>query len=400
MIKIQNAFLENNYLENTPDTVFTMLINTVDPDKMIKYSKNFFIHGLLKYPLWEPNIDIFQFLKNEYLELLKNNEAYFIFDASTEGFSPIHGEPFFDLLYFNCEKYNVNPKNIIFVSSNLKDKENINLYAKEKNKTTIHIFCFTSFEYVVSMGANPENKTVFELLESEKLHSHNCYSSKYFSSLSRVNRPHRTAATFILCQDPIHENALISHDIFEHKIQNITSWKQYNMIPQYSDSDVLTWISKLPITIDQTDFSMNWALNTDFTNIHRQTLFQIVNETLVDDKYNTSLFYSEKTFRPILCFQPFVIFGQPGANYHLKELGYKTYEDWFDLSFDYIKNPIERYNALLNSVKTSCNNFKHLSKTEQIAWRYKNENVLIHNYTTMINSSLSKNNLILFLKSL
>jgi hypothetical protein len=79
---------------------------------------------------------------------------------------------------------------------------------------------------------------------------------------------------------------------------------------------------------------------------------------------------------------------------------YKTYEDWFDLSFDYIKNPIERYNALLNSVKTSCNNFKHLSKAEQIAWRYKNESVLIHNYTTMINSNLSKNNLTLFLKSL
>ena len=400
MIKIQDAFLENSYLGNTPDTIFTTLINTVDPDKIINYSKRFFIHGLLKYTLWKPNIDIFQFLKNEYLELLKNNKAYFIFDASTEGFSPIYGRPFFDVLYFNCEKYNVNPKNIIFVSSNLKDEENIAIYAKENNKTTIRIFCFTSFENVVGSSANPEHKTVSELLESEKLHSHNCYSSKYFSSLSRFNRPHRTAATFILCQDPIYENALVSHNIFTHKIQNITKWKQYNMIPEYSNSDVIAWISKLPMIVDRTDFSMNWALNTDFINIHRQTLFQIVNETSVDDKYNTSLFYSEKTFRPVLCFQPFVIFGQPGANYHLKELGYKTYEDWFDLNFDYIKNPIERYHALLNSVKTSCNSFKHLSKSEQIAWRYKNENVLIHNYTTLINSNLSKNNLTLFLKSL
>ena len=400
MIKIQDPFLENNYLGNTPNTIFTMLINTVDPEGTIEYSKKYFIHGLLKYPLWEPNVDIFQFLKKEYLELLKNNEAYFIFDASTEGFSPIHGEPFFDVLYFNCEKYNVNPKNIIFVSSNLKDEENIVLYANEKNKIAIRIFCFTSFENVVTMSANSENKTVSELLENEKLHSYSCYSSKYFSSLSRVNRPHRTAATFILCQDSIHENALISHDIFKDKIQNIGSWKQYNMISQYSDSDVLAWVSKLPMIVDQADFSMNWALDTDFTNIHRQTLFQIVNETLVDDKYNTSLFYSEKTFRPISCFQPFVIFGQPGANYHLKELGYKTYEDWFDLSFDYIKNPIERYHALLNSVKISCNNFRHLSKAEQIAWRYKNEDVLIHNYTTMINSSLTKNKLTLFLKSL
>jgi hypothetical protein len=29
----------------------------------------------------------------------------------------------------------------------------------------------------------------------------------------------------------------------------------------------------------------------------------------------------------MVCFQPFVIYGQQNANRHLKEIGYKTYND-------------------------------------------------------------------------
>jgi len=396
VIQLQNAFVENQYLTNTGSTIFTMMVNEVDPYRFLNYPKKYFIHGLIKYPEWEPDVDIFQYLTTDSLEILKKNLAYFIFDASTEGFSPLYREPFFDILYYNCEKYQVDIDNIIFVSANLKDDNNIAQYSLSKNKKPIKVFCFPSFEHVVG---NEELKTPEHLLEDEKKYSNEQYNFKYFSSLSRVNRPFRTAATFILCQDDISQHALISHDKFDGKI-NIERWKYFHYLYDYINEDIQKWIDHLPLTVDRKDFKTNWALDTPFADIHRQTIFQIVNETLVNDQNSTSLFYSEKTFRPILHFQPFVIFGQKEANHRLKDLGYKLYDDWFDLSFDFISDPIERYHELLNSIKKSCETFRNLERHEHIKWKFKNEEILLHNYKIMAEGKFSKNKLKKFLNTL
>jgi hypothetical protein len=394
VIHLKNAFNDNQYLNNTDSSVFTMMINEIDPHRFLNYSKKYFIHGMIKYPLWEPDTDIFQYLQSQYLEMLKNNLAYFIFDASTEGFSPLYREPFFDILYFNCEKYQIDIDNIIFVSANLRDDDNISRYAENKKK--IKVFCFPSFENVVK---NQEYKTPEQLLIDEKQYTNELYDFKYFSSLSRVNRPYRTAATFILCQDPISQHALISHDKLDNNI-DIERWKHSNYLSNYPSEKIQKWIDLLPLVVDRNDFNNNWALDTPFADMHRQTIFQIVNETLVSDQNSTSLFYSEKTFRPILHFQPFVIFGQKEANHRLKDLGYKLYDDWFDLSFDFISDPIERYHELLNSIKKSCETFRNLERHEHIKWKFKNEEILLHNYKIMAEGKFSKNKLKKFLNTL
>lgn len=396
IIKLPDAFQDNPFISNTHDTVFTMMINEIDPNKFINYKKRYYIHGLIKYPKWAPDIDLFQHLNSSYLEMLKKDICYFIFDASTEGFSPIFIEPYFDILYFNCFKYNINVDNIIFVSANLKDETNIINYAKSKNQKPIKVFCFPSFEHVVG---NYQSKTALDLLNEEKKYSFELYDNKYFSSLSRVNRYYRTAGTFLLCKDEISQSALISHDRFS-KINDLASWKSTNHLTEFSDEDVLNWIESLPLTVDRDDFDVNWALDTPFSDIHRKTIFQIVNETLVDDFHETSLFYSEKTFRPILHFQPFVIWGQKGSNHYLKELGYRLYDDWFDLSFDFIQDPIHRYKELLKTVKTTCETFKNISPEDQLRWKFKNEEVLLHNYDTMAKRCHSKNKLKDFLQKL
>ena len=396
IIKLPDAFVENDYLNNTAHTVFTMMIDEIDPNKFLNYNKKYYIHGLIKYPKWSVDADLFKYMLPKYLEMLQNNQCYFLFDASTEGFSPLYREPYFEILYRNCEKYKVDENNIIFVSANLKDEENIKIYAKNKNKEQIKVFSFPSFEHVVG---NYQTKTSKDLLEEEKSMTFEKYNFKYFSSLSRVNRYFRTAGTFILCQDPISAEALISHDKFEN-IHNIDSWKNTTHLIEYNNDEIEDWLKKLPLTVDRNDFNTTWALDTPFADIHRQTLFQIVNETLVDDHDSTSLFYSEKTFRPILHFQPFVIWGQHGCNHSLQDLGYKLYTDWFDLSFDLIKDPITRYKALLESIKKSCKEIKNLSRDEQINWKFKNKDILLHNYETMTERAYSKNKLKTFLDQL
>lgn len=393
MLKISDGLTKNQYLSNCADTVFTVMVR--DAIRLGNYSDKFkstnYIHGLLQYPEWTPNSDIFSSLSQENLIKLQNKEIFFIFDSSTEGFSPVKHFPFFDVLYHNCEKYNVDPSMVIYVSSNLKDEENIVEYCKTNNKKPLHVFSFVSFEKVV------RNTKI--TLETEKSHCREQFSNKYFSSLSRVMRYHRSIATFLLCHSDIKDQALISHDKFKNNI-DIEQWTKYHKLTDYSHKQVRRWMKSLPLTIDKTDFDKNWALTTDYFVIHRQTLFQIVNETLVNNHDDTSLFYSEKTFRPIVCFQPFVIYGQKGCNSHLKNIGYKTYEDWFDLSFDSENDDILRYKRLLQSISNTCKYLDNLSRDQKIEWRFKNEELLQHNFNVMSNSLYSVEKLITFLGSL
>lgn len=62
-----------------------------------------------------------------------------------------------------------------------------------------------------------------------------------------------------------------------------------------------------------------------------QSYLHIVTET---NHSHTQLFFSEKIFKPIVHWQPFVIVGNPGSLALLKEFGYKTFGDYIDESYD------------------------------------------------------------------
>ena len=61
------------------------------------------------------------------------------------------------------------------------------------------------------------------------------------------------------------------------------------------------------------------------------TYFSIVCETRIDLEY---FFISEKTFKPIAFYHPYIILGQAGILAHLKTLGFETFDNLFDESYD------------------------------------------------------------------
>jgi len=395
VIKIQDALIDNDYLSNQTNTSFTVLLNeTIQQNlEFKKIKKEKYIHGLLKYPkAWSPNLDLFSFIKKEYIDLLRKKEAYFIFDASTEGFSPVIDFPFFEILFKNCFSYNIDPSRIIFVSSNLLDEKNLIDYCLKRNiKNRINVFSFVAFEYSIQhrhgfLDTETYLKEKIKTVEEK-------FKDKYFSSLSRVNRQHRVVATFLLCQENIKKYALISHN----KI-NPEDYKY--SLKDFDQQKVQEWISSLPIIADRKNFDVNWALDQDYAGIHNQTLFQIVNETEANNKSNTCLFYSEKTFRPISQLQPFIIYGQKNCNKNLKNLKYKLYDDYFDYSFDDIDNDVDRYKSLLSSINDLCVRLNSMTRNQQIEWRFKNQEILIHNYNNLFHKTYSKRKMFQFLSDM
>ena len=120
-----------------------------------------------------------------------------------------------------------------------------------------------------------------------------------------------------------------------------------------------------------------------YDHIH-DCYFQVVTETLffesrhpvpgLDD--NSLINVSEKVYKPIST-QPFVVFGRPGVLKHLKELGFKTFPDMFDESYDEIKDDFERFWFIIEQIDKLVNggienlHKKYLKSFENILYNQK-----------------------------
>lgn len=70
---------------------------------------------------------------------------------------------------------------------------------------------------------------------------------------------------------------------------------------------------------------------------------------------NGQIFFSEKIFKPIVYFQPFVLVSQTHSLKTFRSLGYKTFGNWIDESYDDIVNNEERLIAVYKIIKNFVN---------------------------------------------
>jgi hypothetical protein len=83
-----------------------------------------------------------------------------------------------------------------------------------------------------------------------------------------------------------------------------------------------------------------------------ESFLHVVTETCFWDR-RTHL--TEKIFKPIVAKQPFVLLGCVGNLKYLKSYGFKTFDAWWDESYDDIEDPIERIQAVVKIIEEICN---------------------------------------------
>lgn len=98
-----------------------------------------------------------------------------------------------------------------------------------------------------------------------------------------------------------------------------------------------------------------------------------------------TFFPTEKIWRPILAKTPFMVQGPAGFLSNLKKLGFKTFDRWWDESYDEDDEQVAMDTILRNIKKISECSIDELNKIYNDM-----EEVLKHNYNTFI--SLSDNN--------
>jgi hypothetical protein len=320
-----------------------------------------YINLLLGYPSyrWTEETDIFQFLDNNSLNKLKKENCILIFDGTFEGYS-YESYPIRKSLEIHSLKHDINPKKIFFFTGNLLDDSDIINVIPINNLDAFFIY-------------NPS--VINQNLENAEKICRQKMTEKIFLSLSRRNRYHRVLANFVVYNSEIFSDGLISQDNIEKDFFNIEDLDKIN-------SNIKTFKrfkKSLPWIIDQNDFTINEPRDP-LIDLHHLTPFSIVNETICNSENNTSLFLSEKFFKPIISFQPMIIYGQPGINRTIEKLGYSNYSSYFDLSFDDEEDDVIRYQKLIKSITPTVKMLKAMAREERIDWRFKDKKLLKNNH--------------------
>ena len=130
----------------------------------------------------------------------------------------------------------------------------------------------------------------------------------------------------------------------------------------------------------------SWTHNTGWIDpsIYKNTLISIVSEgTNLDDK--SSKFLTEKTYRVFVQQHPFLHASNPEMFDYIKELGFKTFEDYMTIKdYAYLPNEEDRLDAIVENTKFFLENAKF--------YKDKIEADVKHNYFLFFDLALENNN--------
>lgn len=119
-------------------------------------------------------------------------------------------------------------------------------------------------------------------------------------------------------------------------LENINEWKTIEQQHKFND-----WWAQCPVnSIDQHQVNdqYNPAHNTNaslLTHYHRFDI-EIVAETY---SLGTTFFPTEKTVRPIMAGRPIMVYGPVGFLSRLRDMGFETYHELWDESYDQLCGP-------------------------------------------------------------
>jgi hypothetical protein len=127
----------------------------------------------------------------------------------------------------------------------------------------------------------------------------------------------------------------------------------FNKLTPWLNSCVHSYVGRgivLPKDIDQSHPEYDRHFNPTW---YDSTYFSLVVETTVNDK--TDIFITEKSFKPMAFYHPYMIFGQKGILTKLKIMGFETYDNIFDESYDLLVNTDQRATLIMSNIE----NFKY-----------------------------------------
>ena len=161
-----------------------------------------------------------------------------------------------------------------------------------------------------------------------------------FSCLNGRLRPHRNLLYLELSKRHWFTDMIFTFGNQDHRDDTLSNWQ---LTPE---ENTAFWHLPLRVTWIDTDATVGIDVGTDHPAFH-EAYINIVTETNFDI---SKQMLSEKSFKPIITGQLFVLLASPGAVRFLRAIGIDTFDDVVDHSYDSIIDNRERFNAALAEI--------------------------------------------------
>ena len=361
---------------------FISIDNTYTPDKDIQNRKNIFFLCYDQEPLiYDYNQELFfkiQKLITKKTFIIPQNH----YDSSADelldlGSSKLHNS---DIHIFNSVRL---PEHIQDIKYSPLVLLNTEKNSKEKNKIIEKynfIDCYYFFHGLAAADWYRGYQYCSDILPLKER-----IVNKKFISFNRITgnaRVHRSFLVAELVKRNLISNGHISYSRQcpvhgDLKQSLLTAKKKYDLSSDYVNS-VLSYLTKDLQNDLRIDTPLNEIISNDSYTIGPidqsiESFLHVVTETCFWD-FKQHL--TEKIFKPIVLKQPFVLVGCANNLSYLKEYGFKTFDRWWDESYDLITDPVQRINRICDIIENICK----LSNQELQNLLLEMEEVLEHNY--------------------
>ena len=308
---------------------------------------SYFVHVHHNQPLWAKNLDV---IPNNILEEVRTGNCKLVFDNTLEGKS-IEGDEFLNPFYESIDKLKLPTKNIYFITNNLVAEKTHKEYDRDDKINVISVM-WNVFDIQRLKHQGDLPKKVSSDVEY-KYKSVNAFKAKHFLKINRTNRDERDIFMLFLNFEKLFDKCLVSFPEL-HKWPNYQS-QFYKYTQQENINDLE---SKLPFDIDKTD-EMNhgpagvglgkFDADLPFDPIHyRNTFISIVMGAFPFDTSGYHLHSS--TFNPMYCGHPIIQFAPYKTLEVMRDYGFKTFDKWWDESYDNEKDDWKRLQMIMDLV--------------------------------------------------
>lgn len=263
----------------------------------------------------------------------------------------------------------------VFGSTNL-DKVYDNYFQSSKHKKKINVLGVRYFEQV----ANNWLKYQLELQKLIKYEVSTLLKEKVFLCFNKVQREHRVMLLDRIFEQELFEKSFYSFQgdqgfVGGNPGNNKSNWINYI---DHRYNHFLKNKNLFPIKLNITEQRSNpvTLLPEDY-DYFTNSYFSVVTETEYFENHETqsSVFFSEKIWKPIIMLHPFILAGRYKMLSRLQEFGYKTFHPYIDESYDSIRNPELRMDAIVNEIKRLSNQ----THAQWIEWQKAIAPIVEHN---------------------
>jgi hypothetical protein len=351
-------------------------INLKNIDDIIEDEDNYYIINLFGnedflfsniQPYVENNKEVFDLIDyfnfdEKVISLLAKNKLKLVIMTLHEG--GVKYEGFLNRIYKNIEKYNINPKHIFYINADANITQAVEKYNTEHNLlNTINVFNTT---YLIHHSAKAFMDNDTDLFEKQKyLIANNDYKSKNFVCLNRTaDKSHKLWLLSELYKNDVLKDTLYS--IINNKTDNFQLDHNRWVTPDVFNNQLpyLNKIKEMGSVVIQKEIDA-----TNYNEEHFKDPFHNQNSFLYNDTYislvNESSFssaqISEKITKSLLYFHPFIVISGPGYLKRLREMGFQTFSQWWDESYDDEIDDYKRMQKISNLI-TELNDKERLHK--------------------------------------